>query len=173
MSCIIASYIDPRVAYVHHTFNKFEHSDLTPKESESFLNLFNSYSLKSDLLKQKEIKLENTRLNDGAPDFWLNMVNNNSIHVCNQSAIYSFDNCWVYIYNSKVVNNLYDKALLEPIRKLYNANSKPKPFFDSNRFNIVIHIRRQDAGIIIIINYNDNYYYHYNNNNNYYYYYYY
>lgn len=146
LSCIIASFIDPRVAYVHHPFNNFEHSDLLPNKSESFLSIFNSYPLRSELLSQKDIKLYNTRLTDAAPDFWLSMVNNNSVHVCNNSAIYSFDNCWIYIYHPKIVKKLYDKTILDPIRTLYHANSKPQPFFDSNRFNIVIHIRRCDAG---------------------------
>ena len=55
---MIASFLDERISYIHNPFNNFEHSNLLPNVTEIFLNIFNEYSLRSDLLSRKELELQ-------------------------------------------------------------------------------------------------------------------
>ena len=137
MSCIIADLLHPRISYLHVPFHAMEHSDSEEflLKAENFANLaWGSHNITDLDIEFRTIVIDASWIHD--------VVSKKS--ECKVDVLYVVDNCWDSIYRSPMVRHI-DKGR-HSLREKYFSSPKPETGFNTSRKNVVVHIRRGDAG---------------------------
>eukprot|EP01041_Mallomonas_annulata_P000478 gene478-891_t len=159
LSCLLADYMHPTLRYVHVPFDQMQHTPELIDAAESFMNIgygcqnekdiqlhinknitnsnYNhNYKSNSDIVKGKEY----TRL--AVNTSWIVYMAQQTV-TCSPHILYAMDNCWELVYRRPYASDI-DKYRTY-LRERYFLGAKPDTGFDSNRKNVVVHIRRGDA----------------------------
>jgi len=139
ISCVIADILSSRIRYIHSPFVSMAHVDLMDEDFPSMVENFTNMGYGSN------------RIDESGPQYTLNITDSRWVKladsgtaICSNNIVNVVDNCWEFIYFHPRVSRL-DESKHE-IRRRYFSSPKPDPKFVPERFNVVIHIRRGDAG---------------------------
>jgi len=138
LSCIYVSMISASFHYVHTPFYTFDHMNMDAKVVENFANIGEGFENVQDLVANQNYTVE---VHDWSAFF--------QGFECQAGRIYAVDNCWPIAYKPPIVGHLGDIGHIQKMRKRYLATQKPETGFEKEnggRPNVVIHVRRGDAG---------------------------
>ena len=141
ISCIIAGILSAKISYIHKSFGLMDHSNFDinfPAMVENFTNIgFGSYRV-DDLGSEYKF-----RAFSGYDARWI-ISADAGIEKCLPTIVNIVDNCWDIVYYEPMVGAL-DVARHE-VQRRYFSVPKPNPNLIPGKFNVIIHIRRGDAG---------------------------
>lgn len=142
LSCVVLGKLSTKFVIFHTPFSAFEHAKLSAEQVETFTNI------RYGILTHAELK-DNSKFHNkfigGSPELnkWVKIFESKS---CDYHTIYALDNCWDFLYKPPIVDRVDEILNSSTLRDNYLLTPKPMTGFDLNRTNVVIHIRRGDAG---------------------------
>jgi len=135
LSCMIAAEINPNFTYIHRPFKSMEHGTHSG-EAERFSGNGTGF------IRHEELNFNFTFQEKTPPVFILQAAVNQSKDIrCNDTTIYTTDNCWEYIYVPPAVFQLENLTIRNKLRYMYYSTPKPNTGFDPSKKNIAVHVR--------------------------------
>lgn len=104
-----------------------------------------------DLFRGKDDQTKITVVDHRHLKAWLENISVGN-YTCDSHVLYSVDNCWDVVYRPPFQERINDVHIINSLREIYFSTGKPEIRFDANKINIVVHIRKGDAGNRVLQN---------------------